>query len=142
MKTACVGEALSVPLLSATMRSATHPLIRAVLERIVKDESPHARLGWLYLEWAADKLDADERERLAEVALEALRDLSGYWRALPEVKGDQLADGTRVADLQSLGWMDPRAYREAARAAVRNAVVRPLAAAGIRLSERAVSKLA
>ncbi|HZR08314.1 MAG TPA: ferritin-like domain-containing protein, partial [Myxococcales bacterium] len=42
----CVGEAVSVPLLRGTWRAATHPLVRAVLGRIVKDEAAHGELGF------------------------------------------------------------------------------------------------
>lgn len=46
----CVGETLSIPLLHGTWRAATHPLPRAVLARIVKDEAAHGVFGWLFLD--------------------------------------------------------------------------------------------
>ncbi len=44
LRVSCVGEAFSVPLLGLATRTATHPLVRAVLARIVRDEPRHARL--------------------------------------------------------------------------------------------------
>lgn len=65
IKLSCIGEALSVPVLTDSARTATHPLVRAVLRRIIRDEAPHARVGWLVLDWAGERVD---RARLAAVA--------------------------------------------------------------------------
>jgi hypothetical protein len=104
LTTSCVGEALSVPSLAGSLRSAHHPLIRAVLARIVRDEGPHARLGWIVLDWAGDRID---RARLAAVARDRLAAYAPLWACddCPE---------TRIL----------------ARAAAED-VVRPLAARGI-----------
>jgi hypothetical protein len=59
------------------MRAARDPLTRAVLRRIVRDESPHARLGWLVLDWAGDRVD---RARLAGVVRTRIADYSPLWR--------------------------------------------------------------
>jgi hypothetical protein len=37
----CVGEAVSIPLLRETWHIASHPLPKAVMGRIVKDEAAH-----------------------------------------------------------------------------------------------------
>src|SRR5206468_10330451 len=55
----CVGEAVSIPLLRGTSRAATHPLVKGVLDRIVRDEAAHGRFGWQFLDWAADRLGAE-----------------------------------------------------------------------------------
>jgi len=80
----CIGEALSVPALTGSLRAATHPLTRAVLRRIVRDEKPHARLGWLVLDWAGDRVD---RARLAAVARRRLAAYAPLWSgpACPEL---------------------------------------------------------
>src|SRR5262249_17464725 len=78
----CVSEAFSLPMLAGVMRSAAHPLTHAVLEVIVRDEAPHGRLGWLYLDWVAERMDDAERKRLAAAALETLRTLSPVWQRL------------------------------------------------------------
>ncbi|HZO12377.1 MAG TPA: ferritin-like domain-containing protein [Polyangiaceae bacterium] len=119
----CVGEAFSAPMLAGTLRAATHPLTRAVLERIVRDEAPHARLGWLLLDWSRDRLGGEERAQLSMVAREAVDNCARQFRALGKV--------TDTAQLHALGWMEPSAYREAAERALWNDVVVPLARRGI-----------
>jgi hypothetical protein len=134
VRTSCVGEALSVPLLAATRKAATHPLTHAVLDRIVRDESRHARLGWLFLEWAGDRLDAAERERLASVALAALRDESSTWRGLTSrVQDGVTSEGFLLAHVHDLGWMVSDAYVAEAERAVRLDVIAPLARFGIEI---------
>jgi hypothetical protein len=130
----CVGEAFSLPMLASAYGSATHPLTRAVLERIVADEAPHGRLGWLYLEWAADRFDPAERRRLGEVALETLADLAPLWQRLTSRAVDGLtSEGYRLEHVRELGWTESSRYKERARAAVEEEVVRPLARFGIEL---------
>ena len=102
----CVGEALSVPVLADSMRAATHPLTRAVLERIVRDESPHARLGWLVLDWADGRVD---KARLSGVVRSRIADYSPLWR-----------DRTCDADVRAILLR-----------AVRRDVLAPLATRGI-----------
>jgi hypothetical protein len=128
VRTCCVGESLSVPLLTGTMRAANHPLTRAVLERIVRDEAPHARLGWLWLEWANDRIDDDERARLADVALDALRGFAPLWTRSNDAPA---LDDDTLAHVHALGWMEANAYADAARRAVREDIVAPLARFGI-----------
>jgi hypothetical protein len=136
VRTCCVGESLSVPLLTGTMRATNHPLTRAVLERIVRDEAPHARLGWLWLEWASERMDDDERARLAEVALDALRGFSPCWR----VRAAPIEEETR-AHVNALGWMEANAYADAARRAVRDEIATPLARFDIDLDARTLDDL-
>ncbi|MCB9684631.1 MAG: hypothetical protein H6738_04465 [Alphaproteobacteria bacterium] len=71
IRTSCVGETFSQPML-AHARSKATGLAHAVLDRIVRDETPHARLGWLLLDWAAPRLSAADRVRLAEEASDAI----------------------------------------------------------------------
>jgi hypothetical protein len=105
-----------------------------VLDRIVRDESRHARLGWLFLEWAGDRLDAAERERLASVALAALRDESSTWRGLTSrVQDGVTSEGFLLAHVHDLGWMVSDAYVAEAERAVRLDVIAPLARFGIEI---------
>ncbi len=76
----CIGEALSVPALTGSLRAATHRLTRAVLRRIVRDEAPHARLGWLVLDWAGDRID---RARLGGVARRRIAAYAPLWNGPP-----------------------------------------------------------
>ena len=128
----CVGEAFSTPMLASAYKSATHPLTRAVLERIVKDEAPHGRFGWLYLEWAKDRIDATERARLAEVAVETIAQLAPLWMRLQSRVVDGITtEGYLLEHVRELGWTESSAYAERARAAIESDVVEPLARFGI-----------
>jgi hypothetical protein len=123
----CVGEALSSPLLAGTAAVAAHPLTRAVLGRIARDEPAHGRLGFLVLGWAAPRLGAGERARLARIALETAVDYAPTWRTLPE--SDACGAFAR-ADVHALGWMEPRRYRATARRALAR-IERDLRRAGL-----------
>jgi hypothetical protein len=70
----CVGETLSKRWLARMRERVTHPLVQAVLSRILRDEARHSSFGWLYLDWCLeeDLLDRAERERLAAAARGAL----------------------------------------------------------------------
>jgi hypothetical protein len=142
VRTSCVGEALSVPLLVGSMRSAAHPLTRAVLERIAKDEAPHARFGWIYLEWAVDRMDDAERARVARIAEKALGDYVPLWQQISSsVRKGTTSEGFDIRHVHELGWMEAQAYGDAVREAVRDDVMAPLAALGIRLSKDRVDRL-
>ena len=55
----CVGEAVSIPLLRGAWHAARHPLPRAVLGRIVRDEAAHGTFGFFFLDWALPQLSAE-----------------------------------------------------------------------------------
>lgn len=142
VRVCCVGESFSVPMLAGCLKSAKHPLTKAVLRRIVKDEAPHGRLGWLYLDWAEDRLDAAERARLARVALETVRAFEPYWRRLKsKVVRGRTTEGFLVAHVRELGWMEAQDYARTARAAMRREVVEPLAKRGIALPKDEVARI-
>lgn len=131
----CVGEAFSVSMLAGCYKSAAHPLTRAVLERIVKDEAPHGRLGWLFLDWAADLLSADEKARLSRAALAAIAMYSPLWQKLQSrVQDGVTTEGFLVDHVHELGWMESQAYARTARATIREDVVKPLSRYGIVLT--------
>ena len=122
MRVCCVGEALSLPLLSGNRRAATQPLARAVLDRIVHDEGAHARFGWLYLDWIAPALDADERARLSAIARRQLGTMEPLWRDLRNAP---------AVDSGGLGWMQPAEWASLARESVERSLRAPLARYGI-----------
>lgn len=124
----CVGEAISIPLLRGTARASTHPLIKQVMNRIVKDEAAHGRFGWLFLDWAEDHLGPDEKRHLATIARDEIGKLERSWDAMrpgPE----------HAADVHALGWMESQAYLDLARRTVETDVKAPLRARGL-LEER------
>ncbi len=142
VRTCCVAEAFSVPMLATCMKSAAHPLTRAVLEQIVKDEAPHGRFGLHYLEWAGNFMTPKERERLAEVALGMLRHYAPFWTMLASrTEQGRTTEGYSIEHVHELGWAEALTYARTARQTVRDDIVVPLASFGIVLDEEAVEEL-
>lgn len=132
VRVCCVGEAFSLPMLAGAMRSATHPLTRAVLETIVQDEAMHGRLGFACLEWLDDRLDDRDRARLGEVATETVRLYAPLWtRLTSRVVDGVTSEGFLLAHVHELGWMESSAYRSLALETIERAVRAPLARFGI-----------
>jgi hypothetical protein len=128
----CVGEMLSLPLLRGCMKSATNRLTKAVLRTIVAEEAPHARLGWLYLDWAAPALGQAERARLGRAAKDTIDHYAELWDRLTSRAEDGLtSEGFRLDDIRELGWMESSAYVALARATVASEIVPRLATYGI-----------
>lgn len=127
VRTCCVGEALTVPMLNQSRRSAGSPTIEAVITRILRDESQHAQLGWWFLDWA--ELTADQRAALGRLAGETLSAFSVVF-----AKECSLEVG--------LGRLDCARFDAEFLRAVRDEVVRPLQERGIHVPEQDVSALA
>jgi hypothetical protein len=68
----CLNETLSTALAAARLDAATHPQVRAVLEKVVADESRHAGLAWATVAWALRVGGAPVRREL-EAAWAAYR---------------------------------------------------------------------
>lgn len=119
--TSCVSEALSVPAMARSRALATAPLVRAVLERLLADEGPHGRLGYWFLDWAADQLTEEERTALAELAVTTIEVYAPLWQ-----EGEC---GTCSPPI-GLGGHDA-VGRSALRDAVTTTIARPLAKHGI-----------
>jgi hypothetical protein len=128
----CVGEALSLPLLTGCMRSATHPLVRAVLTHIVRDEALHGRLGFLYFDWIGCDLTLPERDRLARAAADTLAHHASIWEKLrSRARNGVTSEGFDLRDVRALGWMESSEYAALARAEVDQSVREPLRRYGI-----------
>jgi hypothetical protein len=127
VRVGCVAETLSGAVAVETLRVVDDPLIHAIVEQIARDESRHMRLGWLYLEWAAEDMEQSERERLGRVATDALLRLQPVWNR-----------PTRSEPTHELGWLQSDAFRASALETIREDIVAPLARLGI---EADVSKL-
>ncbi len=120
----CVGEALSIPMLRGAWHAANHPLARAVLSRIVRDEAAHGTFGWTFLDWAGPDLDDAARSHLATVAHDALLQMARAW--------EQVAAAPQAGSgVNALGWMRSGPYLELARRSLRSHVLQPLHARGI-----------
>ena len=121
----CVGEAISIPLLRATWHVAKHPLPKAVLGRIVKDEAAHGVFGFTFLDWASERFSVEEKARLGASADLAIRFLYQQWVDL-----QQRRDEPRFSD-DVLGWMQTGAYLSLACRSMQALVIEPLEARGI-----------
>ncbi len=73
IRTSCVGETLTVPLLKLARELSGSTVVAAAIRRIVQDEAMHAQLGPWFLDWADTWLDDEGRAHLGEVAGEAVR---------------------------------------------------------------------
>jgi hypothetical protein len=118
VRTSCVGEALTVPMLKTARAHAGCELVEAVIARIVQDESAHAELGWWFLDWADGRLTDADREHLASAAATAIESLTPAAR--PACEGQR-----------GLGVLDCAVFDPSFHAAVESRVVRPLRARGI-----------
>ncbi len=135
LRVSCVGEAFSLPMLHAMAAAARHPLPRALLERIAREEAPHARAGALVVAWYLERADAAGREHLRAAAVDEIATLSSYCADLRAAQGGVTAAGHPVEHVLELGWLEAGAYARLARRAVVERVVRPLAALGIPIGE-------
>jgi len=118
VRTSCVGEALTVPVLKVARATADCAAIGEVIARITRDESAHAELGSWFLDWAAPRFGDDDRAHLGRVAGAAVASL------LP------LMDASCAAP-PSLGVLDCTTFDAALLDAIETRVVGPLAARGI-----------
>ena len=66
LKYAAVGETLAAALLTECRRRASDPVLRALFTSIVSDEVHHARLGWYYAKYRAERWSPELRQRLSE----------------------------------------------------------------------------
>jgi hypothetical protein len=138
----CISETLSGAIAVETMREVEHPLTRAIIEIVARDESRHTRLGWLYLDWAAEQMDDAERARLATVATRELERIAPVWRSrTSRSNGVVTSEGYRLRDVHELGWLESQTYAALARKTVRDDIVGPLAKYGITLDEALVSRI-
>lgn len=121
----CVGEALSIPLIRGTCKAARHPLPRAILSRILRDEAAHGTFGFLFLDWAESKLTERDREVLADSADRAIRAVTATWDEI------RLRPPSANTDGNPLAWLDSDAYLKLAARSMNENVLRPLRERGI-----------
>ena len=125
LRTCCVGESLTVPMLKLSRHLAGSELVASAIHKIVADESGHAQLGWWFLDWADDKLRDADRDHLARVAGEAI----AAFAPLMEIEYDG----------SGLGVVACARYAPAFVEAVHEQVVAPLAERGIRVPAAALA---
>lgn len=132
----CVGEAISIPLLRATWHVARHPLPRAVMGRIVKDEAAHGIFGFTFLDWAGPRLSARDRKRLGYFADLAIDFIQRQWEFTRNNRRQQEHEG------DVLGWMRTDDYLALAERSMEDKVIAPLLARGIPVQGRAPADVA
>lgn len=132
--TSCVSESLSVPAMARSRALAGEPLIKGVLDRLLADEGPHARLGFWFLDWANEQLTDTERGQLARIAGETIEVYAPLWQ--------EDADGCGGCPLPTgLGGHDA-VGRAALRKAVDVAIATPLARYGIAIDRDRLAAIA
>lgn len=124
VRTCCVGEALTVPILKQSRRAAGSRTVEAVISRILRDEAQHAELGWWFLDWA--DLTEAERAHLGVVAGSTLRSFAALF-------------GSECARSEGLGALPCARFDGTFFAAVARDVVAPLAHRGIVVPEADVA---
>jgi hypothetical protein len=123
----CIGEALSIPLIRGTWHAASHPLSKAVLHRIVKDEAAHGTFGFTFLDWAAPNLTPDDFKYLGEQADMAIRSVYKMWEKIRTRRPEPTDDHAGGA----LAWMQTDAYLALAEKSLEKQVRRPLRSHGV-----------
>jgi hypothetical protein len=83
---ACVSETFSHGTLRAEVGGRRPPLVRAVLRRILRDESSHASMAWAALDWALPQLDTANRGRVAAHAAGAIAALERDLARVPSLE--------------------------------------------------------
>jgi hypothetical protein len=124
----CVGEALSIPLIRGTWHAARHPLPRAVLGRIVKDEAAHGTFGFTFLDWASPRLSDDDRSVLGRAADLAIAFIARQWDDI------RLRPRRTPNPGDALAWMQTDSYLALAARSMEDKVRAPLLARGIPLA--------
>ncbi len=143
LRVSSIAEAFSGGTALGSRNVTSHPLPRALYDRILADEAHHRRLGALYFDWAADRLDGAERARLAKVAVRSLEGFATIWRPFPakeeharDASGTRATrDGWRLDDLHACGWLESSRFGALARKVVAEDILAPLAAIGIVVPE-------
>ncbi|MDB4981272.1 MAG: hypothetical protein JWM82_2024 [Myxococcales bacterium] len=125
----CVGEAVSIPLLRGAWHAARHPLPRAVLGRIVRDEAAHGAFGFAFLDWALPHLSSTEIVALGRAADLAIRAVRRLWKRAAQSS----AESADASAGDALAWLGSAEYQAIAARALEQRVRRPLLSRGLPL---------
>lgn len=126
VRSCCVGESLTVPILKQSRRAAGSRTIEAVISRILRDEAQHSELGWWFLDWA--ELTDTDRVCLAAVAGTTIRSFSVLF-------------GRECAANEGLGTLPCASFDGTFLDAVSHDVVQPLAKRGIVVAQADIEDL-
>ncbi len=127
-----IHETFSEAVATGTMQATSHPLLKAALELISRDEARHTRIGWLYFDWASEIWDDAERARLSAIATTVVGQLEATWRGrTSRAKDGVTSEGYAMQHVHELGWMDSESYIARAKRCVAKDIAPPLAKRGI-----------
>jgi hypothetical protein len=126
VRSCCVGESLTVPMLKQSRRAAGSRTIEAIISRILRDEAQHAELGWWFLDWA--ELTEDDCTHLAGVAGGTIKSFAVLFER-------------ECARSEGLGTLPCTQFDGTFLDAVARNVVEPLAARGIVVPHEDVADL-
>lgn len=121
----CVGESLSIPLLHGAWVRTTHPLPRAVLGSIVRDEAAHGVVGWTFLDWVLPLIPEQGTVLIRNTARAAIAEIRRLWIDLRKRPAPSVSDG------HALGWMETEEYLELAARSLQRRVLAPFAERGL-----------
>jgi hypothetical protein len=140
LRVGCIAEAFASATAAPIMRATTHPLVRAIYVSILRDEARHRRFGSLYFEWAGERLDAVERQRLAEVAASMLQCYAPLWRRHAQ-QPDSVQSAVSHDHMHELGWIEPALYTPLAISVVRDQIVPGLRDIGVEIPSEVLDAL-
>jgi len=126
VRSSCVGESLTVPILKQSRRAAGSRTIEAVISRILRDEAQHAELGWWFLDWA--ELTDAQRTHLGDVAGGTIRSFTVLFE-------------NECARSEGLGALPCAQFDGTFLDALAHTVVEPLAERGIIVPEAHIADL-
>lgn len=93
----CIGETVAAVEAAEALAHCTVTAVRAVLERVVHDETSHAELAWRFVRWALDVASPTEQSAIVDLLRSALADEIAAARAFDapasRLDGDLLAGG-------------------------------------------------
>jgi hypothetical protein len=105
----CLGETVAVPLFRHLREPCTHPVAKAALDRILRDEVRHRDFGWDLLDWLLT-IDDDVSTRVTAWLPTMLDELErNYGTRNDTVASD---DGAMTDDDRAWGLAPPRDYAE------------------------------
>ena len=99
----CFGETFAVPLFAEMRRRATHPAVRPVLDRVLRDESVHRAFGW-------DALDALIEHDPEGVRGRVASKIPGWRTAFHRAYGDPPQGPPLLPEEEAMGLLPVHEY--------------------------------
>jgi hypothetical protein len=129
----CIGESYSIPLISKTSLETKEPLLKAILQTIVKDEADHGEFGWQFLTWAEPYLSDNDKLELSKTAISYIEMFYKSWEPILKKEKDPNPN-------EGLGWLPADKYMAVAKKAIDDHVIKRLLEFGIVVPARLQKK--